>query len=102
MTEEWRSIRGFEGLYEVSDQGMVRSLDRYVNAKRGSFAKIKGVTMKLQKNHKGYMAVALHKDGKPFTKFVHRLVAETFIESTISFPVSCITGLNSVIARRKT
>lgn len=86
MAEEWRSIRGFEGLYEVSDQGMVRSLDRYVNAKSGSFTKIKGVTMKPQKNHKGYMAVVLHKDGKPFTKFVHRLVAEAFIENKENLP----------------
>ena len=83
MTQEvkeiWKPVVGFEGLYEVSNAGKVRSVDRYINGKNGSHSFINGIMMKLQTSHKGYYNVVLHKNGNHFTKAVHRLVAEAFI-----------------------
>lgn len=86
LIEEWRSVCGFEGYYEVSNTGNVRSCDRYVNAKLGSKSFLKGEMMKLQKNHKGYMTVILHKNNKHYSKTVHRLVAEAFIDNPENLP----------------
>lgn len=63
--EIWKPIKGFEGLYEISSMGNVKSLRR-------------GKTMKTTLN-RGYAYVGLHKDGFTRKCKVHRLVAETFI-----------------------
>ena len=69
--EHWRAIAGYEGLYEVSDQGRVKSL----NYKRTRNEKI----LKPIKHTGGYFQVILHKDGKVKNTLVHRLVADAFI-----------------------
>jgi hypothetical protein len=66
--ENWRDIRGYEGLYQVSNEGRVKSL------KWG-----KEKILKAAKNNMGYLYVVLWKDGKQAHKLVHRLVAEVFI-----------------------
>lgn len=86
MREEWRDVVGLEGMYQVSNYGNVRSVDRFVNNKSNTKTKIKGVVMKLQENHKGYMAIVLHKNNVPISKLVHRLVAEAFLENTNNLP----------------
>lgn len=69
MTNEvWKDIDGYEGLYQVSNMGNVKSL------KWG-----KEKILKAGKNNHGYLAVVLCKDGKQKTHKVHRLVAEMFI-----------------------
>ena len=68
MTETWKSIAGYEGLYEVSDQGRVKSL-KYGNEK----------ILKPGKDIYGYLHVVLYKDGHTKQLLVHRLVAESFI-----------------------
>lgn len=69
--EQWKAIAGFEGLYEVSDQGNVRSLN---------FNHTGGVRiMKPVKHNDGYLHVGLHKDGIHKHMLVHRLVAQAFI-----------------------
>lgn len=85
MQEIWKDISGFEGCYQVSNLGNVRSLDRYVESK-GKPALHKGVLMKPQVNHKGYYSVILHKSSKPYTKLVHRLVATAFISNPNNLP----------------
>ena len=81
--EEWRPIQGYEGLYEVSDWGRVKSLDRtfeYLNRGRMIKRAFKGQVLKKVLNKDGYHIVSLfdynHKlhQGK-----VHRLVAEAFL-----------------------
>lgn len=69
----WKDVVGFEGLYEVSDTGQVRSLDRI--ARSGRFCKGKILS---QKSIRGYMNVTLCVDNKLTTRQVHRLVMMAF------------------------
>lgn len=74
MKEVWKDIKGYEGLYQVSNLGNVRSL----NYNRQKIIK----QLRPCKNIRGYWAVSLLKNNKRKTKMVHRLVAESFIENT--------------------
>lgn len=77
--EIWKSIKNFEGLYEVSNKGNVRSLNREVYQSNGSIGHYKGKLLKQDVTKKGYANVRLSKNNK-ITKFqVHRLVAITFL-----------------------
>ena len=76
MTEEiWRTIKGYEGQYQVSDQGRVRSL------KFGEERILKPVRMP-----NGYLKVNLCKNGEKKTYRVHSLVAQTFIPNPDNLP----------------
>jgi len=82
MQEVWRPVVGYEGLYEVSDQGRVRSLDRaVVQLNRGGNCTrlYKGKLLRLVATAKGYMTVCLSKAGKHRTVKTHRLVLEAFV-----------------------
>lgn len=80
MTEErWLPVPGWEGFYEVSDQGRVRSLDREVVNSKGVTMRFKGKIMIQQLPDKGYYKVNLAKNSKLFTRKVHRLVIEAFL-----------------------
>lgn len=77
--ERWLPIPGFEGHYEVSDHGRVRSLDRVVIDKQGTRRrKFKGRMLKPQRVYTGYDVVGLSKDGKPRDWYIHRLVLMAF------------------------
>ena len=76
--ENWKDISGFEGIYQVSDKGRVRSLDRKDNVG----VTHKGKILVNQKRPNGYLCVHLSKNGKSKWISVHRLVAEAFIEKT--------------------
>lgn len=80
--EEWRDIVGYEGLYQVSNQGRVRSLDREVIYPDGHIQKYKGKVIYGYKNDNGYIMVTLK--GKSYR--VHRLVAEAFIPNPENKP----------------
>ena len=84
--EEWRSIPGYEGLYEVSNLGRVRSLDRYVKYSNGNIHLHKGKVLSLGKNTDGYLKVHLKCNTKCKTITVHRLVALTFIPNPDNLP----------------
>lgn len=77
MTEIWRDIKDYEGLYQVSNLGRVRSLDKYVNGYNGLKLK-KGKILKSVPNQYGYLYVTLHKNGLSKHFRIHRLVAMTF------------------------
>ena len=85
MAEEWRAVLGYEGLYEVSNFGRVRSSPHEVPTKIGTRIS-PGRVMKLQPFKLGYMGVCLSKDNKQALKTVHRLVAEAFIENPDNLP----------------
>ena len=77
MIEEiWRPIEGYEGLYEISSYGRVKSVDRY--DRRNQFRK--GKLLKNKDNGNGYLICSLSKNGIVKNKYIHRLVAEAFIE----------------------
>lgn len=81
--EEWKDIDGFEGLYQVSNKGRVRSLDRIITRKlpnKTEKVKLKGKVISNRDNGSGYKYVSLgrRKNGK---KYVHRLVASHFISN---------------------
>lgn len=80
--EKWKDIVDYEGLYEVSSFGRVRSLDRYDN--RNCFRK--GHILKQNNNGRGYMSVYLCLNGKIKTYKVHRLVAQAFIPNPDNLP----------------
>lgn len=76
---EWRDIKGFEGLYQCSDEGEVRGVERLMGPAKGDKPRIKkSVKLKLV-DHKGYLQVRLYKNGKQHSYLVHRLIAETFL-----------------------
>ena len=77
--EIWKEIKNYEGFYEVSSLGRVRSLTRYIKQKNNSKKKIAGKILKPIANKNGYLMVTLSKDCKGKRYFVHRLVADAFI-----------------------
>jgi len=77
--EEWRPIEGYEGFYEVSNLGRVRSLDRVVKGCPGQQKPIKGRLLKPLLRSHGYLYVCLCKEGKKKNYFIHRLVAVAFL-----------------------
>lgn len=77
--EEWRDIEGYEGLYQVSDWGNVRSMNYN---KTGQVKLLKQVAAK-----DDYLVVCLHKNGKQKEGKVHRLVAEAFIPNPQNKPI---------------
>ena len=83
MKEVWQPVPGYEGLYEVSDQGRVRSLDRLVQRKNrwGSLAthRLKGRVLRPGGDGSGRAQVNLSKENVSWVVTVHVLVALTFI-----------------------
>lgn len=81
MRELWKPIEGFEGLYEVSNLGRVRSLDREVVREYRSKnpIAIKGKELKGDYTKEGYKVVTLYKEGRRKRAVVNRLVATAFI-----------------------
>lgn len=78
--ERWQEIEGFEGLYEISDEGRVRSLPRVVPFRVNFSRRVRGGLKALTLDKDGYLQVSLSKFGVPYTRKVHRLVADAFIE----------------------
>ena len=76
--EEWRDVQGFEGLYQVSNTGRVRSLDRYVNHPHQYFKKGQILRQRLRG---GYYIVSISNGHRKYRHFqVHRLVALHFVD----------------------
>lgn len=80
--EIWRDVRGYEGLYQVSNQGRVKSFPNRYQPK--SFKENNGILK--QDSPQGYPYVTLYKNRKAKHVFVHRLVAEAFIPNNDSLP----------------
>ena len=68
--EQWAAIKGWEGLYEVSNHGQVRSLPRY---------RTKGRILRHGTTHNGYLTVTFSANGRREARTLHRVVAEAFI-----------------------
>lgn len=79
MAEVWKAVPGWEGLYEVSDQGRVRSLPRPHRVRGGGTAIRAGRIMKPGTGTGGHLLVTLSLNGTSRTVPVHRLVLEAFV-----------------------
>ena len=85
--EVWKDIEGYEGHYQVSNLGRVKSLDRVVEHAKGKITKrtLKGSILKTKLVY-GYEYVSLSKDNKLKSYRVHRLVAKAFIPNPNNYP----------------
>lgn len=75
--EVWKDVVGYEGRYQVSNQGRVKSLDSVDSIGRAKTGKV----ISVKRNNRGYVQVHLHRDGKCAMKLMHRIVAEAFIDN---------------------
>lgn len=86
MKEVWKDVLGYEGLYQVSNLGRVKSLFREVHYKDGRIGHFPEMILRQGTNHKGYKVVYLSKSSSKKTALVHRLVAKAFIPNPNSLP----------------
>jgi hypothetical protein len=94
--EIWKDIEGYEGIYQVSNEGNVRSCEReieyLVKGKYKGKRVFPSVLLKTWINNGGYVLVDLYMGGKTDKRTIHRLVAEAFIPNTDNKP--CIDHIN--------
>ena len=83
MEEIWKDIEGYEGIYQVSSFGRVRSLDRMVIMRNGRSRIKRGQILKERRTKHGYVRVQL---GVNNDQYIHRLVASTFISNSDNLP----------------
>ena len=91
----FKEIKGFSG-YVINRNGKIRSIDRFTYHPRFENKKqfIEGKELKKQIDKDGYETVGLHNNNRLYTKRVHRLVAETFIQNPKNYPI--INHKNSI------
>ena len=77
--EIWKPVRDFEGIYEVSNLGRIKSLN-YRNTGKP------GIITPMHRNCDKYLRIALSKKGKKEYRYLHRIVAESFISNPYSLP----------------
>ena len=87
LKEEWRPVKGYENIIEVSNLGRVRSISRYEKTGNKGRKFVRGKILKCEKMAKGYIRIKPTRrlGGKRF--LVHRLIAETFIPNPNNYPV---------------
>lgn len=92
QTEKWEPVFGFEGLYEVSNKGRVKSLKRFnpKSGKHGMWYPEK--ILKARSDKDGYQTVCLTKDGKGKPHKVHRVVLSSFDKQMLDLQVNHIDG----------
>ena len=90
--EEWRSIPGYEGLYEVSSYGRVKSLEKSYIKKNGIMDHKPEIILSPKNNGTGYFIVCLYKNKTHKYYLIHRLVALTFIPNPDNLP--CVNHLD--------
>jgi len=89
MEEIWKDIKGYEGYYQISNLGNIKSLNRTIENKGaiGGKYKIKGKSRSQSISKTGYYICTLCKNGKERTFKVHRLIAEAFIDNPNNLPI---------------
>lgn len=84
--EVWKDVSGFEGEYQVSNFGRIKSVGRTIITSNGKQYYLPERILKLRKSDCGYIRVGLWKAQRAFYKSVHRLVAEAFIPNPENKP----------------
>jgi hypothetical protein len=82
MIEIWKEIPDYEGLYQVSNLGQIKSLGRITKGRNNSERIIKSKILKLFTSKQGYLSVNLYSYGSTQNKNVHQLVAIAFLNHT--------------------
>lgn len=77
--EEWRPVVGYEGLYEVSSHGRVRSLTRLCRGKCDSLCRHNGTVLKAKTTRDGHQGISLSRERRYKSTNVHLLVLEAFV-----------------------
>lgn len=91
--ETWKDIKGYEGLYQVSNMGRVKSLERTITRKNGRKFSVKERILKLRSDGRGYLQVVLCNGSGKIKNFkVHRLVCEAFHENPNNKP--CVNHID--------
>jgi hypothetical protein len=99
MNEIWKPIKGYEGYYEASNLGNIRSVDRVIlstaNILHTEHKQLRrGRVLKQGNGRKGYKIVVLQRDGQKRTMYTHRIIAMTFVENPYNKP--CIDHINGI------
>lgn len=92
--EIWKDIEGFEGVYQVSSWGRVKSCERYVKRSDGRTRVVKEKILTPHRNRCGYLKIDLSKEKNHKSYSVHRLVAQAFIPNPENLP--CVNHKNEV------
>ncbi len=95
--ETWKPIKNYEGYYEASNLGNIRSVSRNIvfkNGKKSYFQQGRVLKQSLGRN-KNYLIVGLSKNGTTKTKDVHRIIAETFCNGEKTLDVDHIDGVKT-------
>lgn len=77
--EVWKDIPTWEGIYQASNLGRIKGLERVILRKNGVKVKVKECVLSGGLSSNGYLSVVLNKNGKKIPKTVHRLIAITFL-----------------------
>ena len=85
--EIWKDIKGYEGLYQVSNLGRIKSLPKWHRNNKNSGYWSKEIILKYGKDKDGYLQVMLTKNKNRRQHKIHRLVAQTFIPNPNNYPV---------------
>lgn len=95
--ETFKPVKGYEDLYEISNYGKIKSLNKEwkvlnYKSKEYTSVKMKSKILKTSISHCGYEQIVLSKNGKATLKLVHRLVTEAFIPNPENLP--CVNHKN--------
>jgi hypothetical protein len=93
MKEIWKDINGYENVYQVSNEGRVKSLSRHIENGQSGYTS-KEIFLKLVPDRVGYSTVSLMKNNNRKLAKVHRLVAETFIYNEEN--KKCVNHINFI------
>lgn len=82
MNEVWKDVNGFKGFYQISNLGNVKSLERKVpQGKYGNYRVLKEMQLHPTDNGNGYLIISLRRGNKRKNYYIHRLVAEHFVDN---------------------
>lgn len=84
MVEEWRDVKGWEGFYQASSLGRIRSVERKIALCDGRERIQPSIVLKPTRARGSYRKVTLTKNGKTVNRSIHRLVAEAFLPKSSS------------------